>query len=113
MKSIWSALSGLCFVLGALCSPPGFSCPIKSRSSQASDLSRGTNPRKRRARNVRARPNSAIRGRRAQTARPCPRLLIFNPFGVRTKNVGLRAASQSRRSSWRDRDYPRGNMELP
>jgi len=39
-------------VLCALCSPPGFSCPIKSRSSRASDVSRGPNPREWRATNV-------------------------------------------------------------
>jgi hypothetical protein len=31
----------------------------------------------------------AIRGRRAQNPRPCPRLLIFNPFGVQTRRRGI------------------------
>jgi len=55
MKTTWSVVSALCFGICALCSPSGFSCPIKSRSSQASDVSRGPNPRKWRARNVWAR----------------------------------------------------------
>ena len=102
MKSVWSLLFGPGFVLCALCSPPGFSCPSKSHSSQASNVSRGPEPRKWRARNVWARAGpkgstpsgsrnlddmQSVGGGR-KTPRPCPRLLIFNPFGVQTKNAG-------------------------
>jgi hypothetical protein len=52
MKSIWSVLSALGFVQCALCSPLGFSCPIKSGSPRVSDVSRGPKPRKWRARNI-------------------------------------------------------------
>ena len=108
MKSIWSVPSVPCFVLCALCSPPGFSCPRKSRSSQASNVSRGPEPRKWRARNVWARAGpkgSTPSGSRnldgtpsvgggRKTPRPCPRLLIFNPFGVQTKKRGMTVTKQ-------------------
>jgi hypothetical protein len=75
---------------------PGWA-PLRRQATRVVQRA-GWNPRKRCAENVSilAGPNGstplgsrdfgwdAIRGRRAQKPCPCPRLPIFNPFGVRT-----------------------------
>jgi hypothetical protein len=89
MKSIWSLLCAPGLALSAFRSPPGFSWPIKSRSSQANNVAaRGRNPRERWAKNVSARGAGTVRPFQSQKTR-----LGCNPWAAGAKPAPLPTAT--------------------